>query len=207
MKSTPDQLRRDIALPEASLISFCRLDPENSEQIRSWRNHESIRQWMYTDHIISVEEHLKFLESLKTDDNNFLYMAVHEANLGVIPTMGGISPKSQGGRMLLGVISLNRVNFTHRHAYIGIYGNPESTVKGIGKLLMACLTRLAFEKAGFHTLRAEVLADNERAVNLYKRTGFVEEGRLRHYVFKQGEWKDVSVMSLLNPQEEEQHHG
>ncbi|MDW8097566.1 MAG: GNAT family N-acetyltransferase, partial [Aquificaceae bacterium] len=56
---------------------------------------------------------------------------------------------------------------------------------------------LAFEVAKLHTLKLEVIEDNERAISFYKRMGFVEEGRLREFVFKEGRWKDVIVMGMV----------
>jgi RimJ/RimL family protein N-acetyltransferase len=52
--------------------------------------------------------------------------------------------------------------------------------------------------AGAHKLNLEVWPHNERAIALYKKMGFVEEGRLRHhYRRRNGELWDAIVMGLL----------
>ena len=47
---------------------------------------------------------------------------------------------------------------------------------GIGRALMEACIQCARE-AGYVQLELEVVADNERAVSMYKRAGFVEYGR------------------------------
>jgi len=42
-----------------------------------------------------------------------------------------------------------------------------------------------------------VLADNEVARSLYRRLGFVEEGRLRGAAFKNGRFVDLVQMAML----------
>jgi RimJ/RimL family protein N-acetyltransferase len=49
-----------------------------------------------------------------------------------------------------------------------------------------------------HKLSLEVFPSNEAAIALYRKFGFVEEGRLRsHYRRQSGELWDVLVMGLL----------
>jgi len=44
----------------------------------------------------------------------------------------------------------------------------------------------------------EVFEDNTAAINLYKNFGFQEEGRLKEFIFKDGKWKDVIIMGMVN---------
>jgi RimJ/RimL family protein N-acetyltransferase len=69
--------------------------------------------------------------------------------------------------------------------------------KGVGTALMhACIDWA--RDAGVHKLSLEVFPWNEAAIGLYRKFGFVEEGRLRqHYRRQNGELWDVIVMGLL----------
>ncbi|MCS7195771.1 MAG: UDP-4-amino-4,6-dideoxy-N-acetyl-beta-L-altrosamine N-acetyltransferase, partial [Aquificaceae bacterium] len=134
--------------------------------------------WMYTDHEISRGEHEEFIESLKRDKKSYYYLVYKKGEP-------------------IGVLSLTRVDFRNRNAHFGIYANPEERVHGAGIVLEKSAMALAFEVAKLHTLKLEVIEDNERAINFYKRMGFVEEGRLREFVFKNGKWKDVIVMGMV----------
>jgi UDP-4-amino-4,6-dideoxy-N-acetyl-beta-L-altrosamine N-acetyltransferase len=170
-------LRRNIELNDVELINFISLNDDEKEMIRNWRNHESIRNMMYSDHIITIDEHSKFIIGLRNASNNFYWMV----------------RKNQEN---IGTISLNRVDFKNFNAYIGIYSNPN--LSKMGGLLIECLKMLAFNEVKLHTLKLEVIEGNERAINFYKKSGFLEEGRLREFVFKNGKWLDVIVMGILN---------
>ena len=39
---------------------------------------------------------------------------------------------------------------------------------------------------------------NEKAVNLYKKCGFVQEAVLIKHIFKNGKYEDVAIYSLFN---------
>jgi ribosomal protein S18 acetylase RimI-like enzyme len=68
--------------------------------------------------------------------------------------------------------------------------------RGVGSELLAA----AIEKArsdGLHKLSLEVFAHNDAAIALYRKFGFVEEGRrLKHYRRASGELWDSIVMGL-----------
>jgi ribosomal protein S18 acetylase RimI-like enzyme len=69
--------------------------------------------------------------------------------------------------------------------------------RGVGSALLAA----AIEKArgdGLHKLSLEVFAHNDAAIALYRKVGFVEEGRrVKHYRRASGELWDSIVMGLL----------
>jgi len=125
------------------------------------------------------KEHAMFIEGLKIDNKNSYWLARDE-NEGY-----------------LGVISLNRIDSANKNAYLGIYTNPYSGKTGTGYVLIECLKRLAFNIAYLHTLKLEVIENNEKAIRFYEKSGFSEEGRLREFVFKDGKWCDVIVMGII----------
>ena len=170
-------LRGNPKIGKVVLLNFANLNEREKEMVLEWRNSEKVRKWMFTDHIISLGEHLKFIYLLKDDARNFYFLI-------------------KCGSEYLGVISLTRVNIKNRNAYFGIYANPEKKMSGLGSMLGETLLKLAFDVAKLHTLKLEVFEDNERAIALYRKLGFVEEGRLREFVFRDGKWKDVIVMGI-----------
>jgi RimJ/RimL family protein N-acetyltransferase len=64
---------------------------------------------------------------------------------------------------------------------------------GIGSALLQSLIEWA-KGSGIRKIQLEVMADNERAINLYKKFGFKIEGRKEKAVFKNGEYTDILVM-------------
>lgn len=159
---------------ELPAFDFIDLSDEQKDEVLKWRNHPDVRSRMFTSHEISKEEHYRFIESLKSDSASRCWM------------IGDI-----------GVISLKRINTTHRYAYLGIYKNPLHVEKRIAKTLIEVLKRKAFCELKLHTLRLEVFSDNRKAVDFYKRNGFHKEGFLREAVRSEdGVYKDIMVMGL-----------
>lgn len=53
------------------------------------------------------------------------------------------------------------------------------------------------EKAGFLQLELEVVAENENAIKLYQKYGFVEFGRNpRGFKTREGKWQELVLMRL-----------
>lgn len=172
-------LKSDFELEKFKIINFVNLNPEEIEMIRNWRNNENIRKMMLSDHIISPEEHSNFIDNLREDNKNFYW---------VVKT----------GEESIGTISLNKVDFKNKNAYLGIYANPDHKLPGAGNILIENLKKLAFSKANLHTLKLEVIDKNERAINFYKKSGFLDEGRLKEFIFKDDRWYDLIIMGVIN---------
>lgn len=89
----------------------------------------------------------------------------------------------------------SRRKVAHR-ACFGISVLKEQWGMGIGRALMeACIDCARW--AGYAQLELEVVADNERAVSLYRRAGFEEYGRNpRGYRFASSGYQDLVHMRL-----------
>lgn len=178
--STHNLLAADIALSGYHLTNFINLNVHEKLEILKWRNDENVRKWMFDDKIIEEAGHLKFIENLKNDSKNHYWR------------LSG----SDGEKY--GVISINRLDLNNMNSYLGIYKNPNLDKKGAGIILMKALFYVAFKTLGIYTLKLEVAADNERAIKLYIKTGFIEEGRLREFLNKNGRRLDVVVMGITS---------
>jgi UDP-4-amino-4,6-dideoxy-N-acetyl-beta-L-altrosamine N-acetyltransferase len=173
-------LKRDFHIDDVSVVNFINLSGEERELVRRWRNHDDIRKQMYSEHMISLEEHAGFIAGLSNDDKNFYWLV-----------------KDKKGEYS-GVIYLNRTDFSNMNAYLGIYSNPDLKTQGTGSTLIDCLKKIAFEKWDLHTLKLEVIETNGRAIHFYEKSGFAVEGRLKEFVFKKGRWYDVMIMGIVN---------
>jgi len=85
------------------------------------------------------------------------------------------------------------------------YGNTaESSVyihhghhrKGIGRLLMAEIIRLARE-AGFHTILAGATSSQVGSIRLHEELGFAKVAHFREVGHKFGEWHDVVFLQVM----------
>ena len=62
---------------------------------------------------------------------------------------------------------------------------------------MELIINFAFNDLNLNRLSATVLATNERSLNIFKKLGFKEEGRLRKAVYQNGDYTDLIVLGLL----------
>ncbi len=62
---------------------------------------------------------------------------------------------------------------------------------------MSLLLRHAFNTLNLNRVGLRVYETNPRAIQSYRKAGFVEEGRLRQEEYRNGEYIDVICMSIL----------
>ena len=87
-----------------------------------------------------------------------------------------------------------------RHAgEIGMAVRDDFQGQGIGTALMQAAVDVADNWLNLLRLELEVYADNEPAVRLYKKCGFVLEGTLVRYAYRAGQHVDVYTMARFKP--------
>ena len=85
-----------------------------------------------------------------------------------------------------------------RHtAHLGLAVHDQWQGKGVGTALMQALIDLADNWLDLSRLELTVFVDNERAVKLYQKLGFVIEGTHKKYAFREGEYVDVYAMARV----------
>lgn len=95
---------------------------------------------------------------------------------------------------IVGLVQLNSISWVHRTAWFGIMIAPEAQGAGHGvRATQACLD-IAHTRMNLRQVRLEVVADNERALAVYARTGWVEEGRLARAVSEGQVFRDIVIM-------------
>lgn len=171
-------LKQNFNFRNISAINFINLSDKEKELVRKWRNHPDIRKWGSNVSLVSLIEHRDFLKKLRINEKDFYWL---------------LKERSSG---YLGVICLKNVDYKNKNAYLGIYACPY--LRGVGHKLMAFLKALAFKKARLHTLKLEVLEENERAIAFYVKEGFKQEGVLKEIVFRSRRWQDMIIMGIIN---------
>ncbi|MEW6346805.1 MAG: GNAT family N-acetyltransferase [Paraburkholderia sp.] len=82
-------------------------------------------------------------------------------------------------------------------ALLGISVHDAFQGRGVGTALLAALVECADLSLGLRRLELTVFTDNAAAIALYRRFGFVEEGRSRGYAMRDGVLADVLHMARL----------
>jgi len=100
---------------------------------------------------------------------------------------------------LIGLTFLKNINNINRSAEFAIYiGDINSRGKGYSKEATLETLEFAFLNLGLNRIYLKVLEKNNVAYNLYKKVGFKKEGIIRQSVFKNGEFHNEILMSILN---------
>jgi putative acetyltransferase len=111
-------------------------------------------------------------------------------------------PGADGQPTVVGHAGLNPAGAALRRRHVvslGISIAPEAQGQGVGKALMQALCDYADRWAQVLRIELTVYADNQRAIALYRRFGFVEEGRMRAYALRDGLYVDALAMARLHP--------
>jgi putative acetyltransferase len=82
---------------------------------------------------------------------------------------------------------------------LGMHVQPAWQRQGVGTILLQALCNYADNWLGLLRLELDVYADNHKAQALYRRFGFVEEGRHRCDAMRDGVYVDSLSMARLNP--------
>lgn len=146
------------------------------ERVLSWRNHQKIRSFMYSQHEISRDEHLLWFARASQDPKRHLLMFEIEG-----------SP--------FGFINIHQVA-SGGIADWGFYAAPDAP-KGTGRALGQAALRYAFKAAGLHKLCGQALAFNERSIHLHLSLLFQREGVMRQQHFDGRQYHDVVCFGLL----------
>lgn len=134
---------------------------------------------IYSRDIPTVEEELDFIASRITPANSTLLLAVAgDEIVGVMDFLGRSAPQEAHG------------------GAFGISVDREHRGKGIGSALLEAIESWA-RAHGIRRIEANAFANNPRAVQLYERHGFTQEGRRREAVEVNGEYIDAFVLAKL----------
>lgn len=99
----------------------------------------------------------------------------------------------------IGSIQLLDVNQTHRNAELAVrIFDDEMRGKGFGSRAIDLICKYSFNDLGLIRVWLRVFANNQRAINAYKKNGFAEEGVMKKAAFINGKFLDVVVMAIIN---------
>ena len=142
------------------------------------------------DRVARERRYLAFLEALPLEKSEaFVRENIAQANPHVVALVDG---------QVVGWCDICRIG-RPVYAHGGVLGMgivEEHRGKGIGEALMRAALDLA-QKCGLSRVELTVRADNERAIALYRKLGFIDEGVKRKAIFVDGRYLDVVTMAVL----------
>lgn len=153
---------------------------------------DGMLEWMH-DEEIQKSFRYPMLNTTKEDVLNFIQKAESEPIEGKSIHYAIVDENDE----YLGTISLKDVDMVSGNAEYAISLRRKAQGKGIAAQATKELLNKAFEQFGFEKVYLNVLADNERAIHLYEKCGFVYEGEFRRHLHIRGEYKNLKWYSVL----------
>ncbi|MDD2367120.1 MAG: UDP-4-amino-4,6-dideoxy-N-acetyl-beta-L-altrosamine N-acetyltransferase [Desulfuromonadaceae bacterium] len=155
------------------------IEREDLEKILRWRNSERIRKNMYTDHVISADEHMAWFERSKVQNSNLhLIFEVKEKPAGLL--------------------YFTDIDMNNSKSYWGFYIGETDLPHGSGKALGVLGLAYAFKQLNIRKLCGEAFAFNDASIRFHKKLGFAEEGRLIKHILRRGTYEDVVLFATFH---------
>jgi putative acetyltransferase len=104
---------------------------------------------------------------------------------------------------VIGSAGLHSMAWSPRRKHVAGLGIAVASAwqgKGVGDELMRRLLEWADNWAGYLRIELAVYTDNARAIALYRKHGFIEEGTSRAHALRDGVYVDSLMMARLHPQ-------
>jgi len=142
------------------LKNICNASLAQQKSILTIRNKDDIRSMMYTEHVIELEEHLIWIDSL-----------CHQSKR--------VKPKQIAFIVLVdeqvaGLISLNNIDDLHKKADLGFYLDKPFRI--VSASIEFAVIDFFFNRLHLEKLNCEVLENNNNALKMHYNLGFLNEG-------------------------------
>lgn len=109
-----------------------------------------------------------------------------------------IEIQSGDGWRLVGNSGFHNIQWANRSAGIGLFiGDKSIWNHSYGTEAVRLLLKHGFETLNLNRIYLHVYEPNKRAIRAYEKAGFVLEGRLRQARYKNGQYQDEFIMSVL----------
>ena len=98
----------------------------------------------------------------------------------------------------IGYVSLSDIDHWNKKIFLSGYTiSPEFSGKGYATEAAKLAIQYAFEELGMNRIEGRFLDDNAASQRVGSKLGYVQDGILRDYVFKNGRYHDVIFSSIL----------
>lgn len=116
---------------------------------------------------------------------------------GNFPKKAAFKAVDREGLGVIGYLDLDRIDYEeHSAAICRVIIDPKLQGHGLGKAMVNALFSYAFHSLNLETLTLNVFDSNERAIETYRKAGFVKTGIKTNYAKYQGEERSVICMRI-----------
>lgn len=157
---------------------FRNICEEDINKVLKWRNSDRIRACMFTDDIITEEQHLTWFQKVIKNDSDIIKIFLVQ-------------------NRPVGVVSFTDIDKRNNKCSWGFYLGEEDLPKGTGLVMGYLGLEYAFEQMNVRKLCGQVLATNTASIKFHQKLGFSEEGRFLRHILKNNEYVDVICYAVF----------
>lgn len=143
---------------ERAALDLRKVAPGDLPRLRAWINDPRIAEPFLFPGPVSEAAHAAWFDRQRSD-----------------PSVETLVAEAAGEPV--GVVTLKGIDRAQRRAEIAIFVGPDRHGEGLGRAALEAALAVAFQEFLLRKLHLHARADNAAALALYRRAGFVEEGR------------------------------
>lgn len=147
-----------------------------------WRNDYRVYQTCRQQDLLTWKEHEAYWNGLPADSSFYSIVADN-----ILPN----KPKT------IGVCGLTGISQLHQRAEYSLYIQPNYMGQKYGSKALKTLLEHGFKTLNLNCIWGEVFEFNEGGLRMAEKLGFEVEGKLRQRYFKEGQFRDTHIISML----------
>lgn len=175
---------------ENDSIYLRKMEYSDTDDIIRWRNSDAVREHFIYQELFTRESHENWIRTMvETGKADQLIICMKQAD---------------GEETAVGSVYIRDIDCVHKKAEYGIFiGEERARGCGIGSMTAKLMIEYCFKQLGLHRIFLRVFADNSQAIRSYEKAGFVEEAYLKDDVRIKGQYRDIVLMGIINPEDKE----
>lgn len=152
----------------------------DAEEARLLHNDDSTLTRLTDTAHVSEEAQMVWFQSMSTSKTSRRYVA-----------------RLKSDSSFVGIFRIDRIDPWNRNACIGADVVSGLRNQGYATEMFGYFFKYLFDQCGLHRLSLVTIETNQPAMALYKKMGFIEEGRERQAILREGGYHDLICMSIL----------
>lgn len=158
---------------------------KDTDRIITWRNSEAVRPYFIYQKPFTREGHENWLKTMIDSGKGFQFIVC-----------------MQDGDKPIGCTYLRDYDKENNKIEYGVFlGSEEVKGKGIGTEILKLTLQFAFGQLKVHKVFARVFSDNQASLKSFIKGGFVKEAYLKDEVYINGQYRDIVLLGMINPEE------
>ncbi|WP_326559182.1 GNAT family N-acetyltransferase [Micromonospora sp. NBC_01796] len=165
-----------------NLVKLRAMEPSDAEALWRWNHDPEVMRWMDDGYAQTLTRVTTWMQERPRNDYGDVLFGIEVVE----------------NTRLIGLVRLHGAEPETGCADLDIYlGEKDYWGKGYATDAMRTVCRYGFDKMRLHKITLTVVAENHAAHHVYRKVGFVDEGRLRQTFRRDGKWHDKFTMGLL----------